>query len=78
MFTRCQLGVSSPARRESKVRKKAEAVGKSRRVGKKCYWTRWGSVTSIASQTGPQISRARSGAAWEPTAGAPRAMPPGD
>lgn len=35
MFTRCQLAVSSPARRESKVRKKAEAVGKSRRVKKK-------------------------------------------
>lgn len=44
----------------------------------KSYWTRWGSVTSIESQTGPQISPARRGAAWEPTAGAPCAMPPGD
>lgn len=74
--------IISTGEREGKGRKqeRKEVVGKQARElkKKKSYWTRWARVTSIASQAGPQISRARSGAAWEPTAGAPCAMPPGD
>lgn len=58
-LTWCQLVVASSARKEKRGKRRS-------------YWTTWGKVTSIASQAGAQISRARSGAAGEPTAGAPR------
>lgn len=65
-------------RKRERERKREKGASGKEQESEKSYWTGWARVTSIASQAGPQISRARSGAAWELTAGALCAMPLGD
>lgn len=56
-----------------------DAKEKRARIKKeKSSWTGWCWATSTASQAESQISQARSSAAWDSTAGAPCAPPPGD